>query len=99
MLVKNKYSNRLIPGVIEYQLVNRVKQLRKISRYSQQELATRSGVSLGSIKRFERTGKISLSALLDIALVLGRLEDFLALFIVDNALEQVKAKFDNESTR
>jgi hypothetical protein len=33
-------------------------------------------VSLGSIKRFEKTGEISLKSLLNIALVLRRLEDF-----------------------
>lgn len=47
---------------------------------TQSGLAKRSGVSLGSVKRFESTGEISLSSLLDIALALGCLEDFEMLF-------------------
>ncbi|HFU74811.1 MAG TPA: XRE family transcriptional regulator, partial [Arcobacter sp.] len=40
------------------------------------ECATRSGVSLGSLKRFERTGQISLESLLKLAFVLECLGDF-----------------------
>lgn len=47
---------------------------------TQQGLATRSGVSLSSIKRFESSGQISLQSLLKIALVLNALEDFLLVF-------------------
>jgi transcriptional regulator with XRE-family HTH domain len=50
---------------------------------SQQNLSLRSGVSLGSIKRFERTGKISLESLLKLALVLKSLEPFNSLFAQD----------------
>ena len=49
-------------------------------RMSQQKLADRSGVSLGSVKRFEQTGEISLSSLLKIAMVLDCLKDFEKLF-------------------
>ena len=37
-------------------------------------------MSLASIKRFERLGKISLESLLEIALVLGVLDEFKLLF-------------------
>jgi transcriptional regulator with XRE-family HTH domain len=47
---------------------------------SQALLAAKSGVSLGSIKRFESTGEVSLSALLRIAFVLGYEDDFNQLF-------------------
>lgn len=43
---------------------------------SQQSLSQRSGVSLGVLKKFERTGKISLESLLKLALILGCLNDF-----------------------
>ncbi len=43
---------------------------------TQQGLATRSGVALGSLKRFEQTGLIAFDALLSIALVLDCLGDF-----------------------
>lgn len=44
-------------------LANRFKRIRKIKKISQQELAIRSNVSYGSIKRFEQTGEISLMSL------------------------------------
>jgi len=47
---------------------------------TQQGLSVRSGVSLGTIKRFERFGEISLKSLIDIALTLGCMEDFEELF-------------------
>jgi transcriptional regulator with XRE-family HTH domain len=61
-------------------LVSRVRARRQEGKISQSELARRSGVSLGSIKRFESTGKIALSSLLRIAVVLGCEEDFNLLF-------------------
>ena len=53
--------------------------LRKQAGFSQSELAKRSGVSLGSLKRFERTGQISLESLLKLTDVLNRLSDFEAI--------------------
>lgn len=49
-------------------------------KITQADMAARSGVSLGSIKRFERTGEVSLSSLLKIAMVLDCLGDFSELF-------------------
>ena len=43
---------------------------------TQAGLAKRSGVSLGSLKRFETTGLIAFDSLLRLALVLDCLEDF-----------------------
>lgn len=43
---------------------------------TQEGLAKKSGVSLGSIKRFESSGQISLESLLKLALVLECLDDF-----------------------
>jgi len=44
--------------------------------YIQTECATRSDVSLGSVKRFESSGQISLESLLKLAFVLECLGDF-----------------------
>ena len=54
----------------------RHKTIRKQAGFSQSELAKRSGVSLGSLKRFETTGQISLESLLKLVEILNRLEDF-----------------------
>ncbi len=52
------------------------RQRRKALGYTQEELATRSGVSLGSLKRFEQIGQISLESLLKLAMVLDCLVGF-----------------------
>ena len=65
---------------IKNEIAMRVKSRRKEGALSQSVLASKSGVSLGSVKRFERTGEISLSALLRIAVVLGYESDFEKLF-------------------
>lgn len=44
---------------------------------SQEGLSKKSGVSLGSLKRFETTGQISLESLLKLSVILDCLDDFL----------------------
>lgn len=61
-------------------LIDRVKLRRKESKLSQKGLATKSGVSYGSIRRFEKSGEISLTSLLKIANALNALENFNQLF-------------------
>jgi len=65
---------------IKMNLAKRIRARRKEAKISQTELAERSGVSLGSIKRFENSGEISLASLLCIAVVLGYESDFDKLF-------------------
>ena len=52
-------------------LASRFKVYRKKAKLTQLELADRSGVSYGSIKRFERTGRISLENLWQLASAIG----------------------------
>lgn len=61
-------------------IVDRVKLRRKELKLTQKELAKRSGVSYGSIRRFENSGEISLTWLLKIANAINCLEDFKELF-------------------
>lgn len=61
-------------------LAQRIKGARLSADLTQQGLAERAGVSLGSLKRFERSGEVSLKNLVRLAFAL-RLEDgFDALF-------------------
>ena len=63
---------------INTEIAERMVQLRKRKKLSQKSLALRSGVSLGSLKRFEHTGEISLQSLTKIAIALeveGELEE------------------------
>lgn len=53
------------------EIADRIVRLRKRKKISQKELAVRSGVSLGSLKRFEQTGEISLKSLTMLAIALG----------------------------
>ena len=71
--------NLKTPKDIRLDIAAKAKERRLALNISQKELAERSGVSLGSVKRFETSGLISLSSLLELALVLGRLPDFDAL--------------------
>lgn len=68
------------PKEIRQEIAAKVKEHRLALNISQKELAERSGVSLGSIKRFESSALVSLASLLEISLVLGRLGDFDGLF-------------------
>ena len=65
---------------IKQGISHRVRKRRREAKISQIELAGRSGVSLGSVKRFEGSGEISLTSLLRIAIVLGYENDFEKLF-------------------
>ena len=63
---------------LDQKLAQRVRYIRKRRSISQEKLASMSGVSYGSIKRFEMTGKISLLSLTKIAMALdiaGELRD------------------------
>lgn len=82
------------PKEIQQHIAKRVKEKRLRMNITQKELAERSGVSLGSVKRFEQTGDISLKHLLNIALVLDSLDEFTTLFsasedlTIDELIEQ-----------
>ena len=52
-------------------VAQRLKEVRKRRKLSQLELSEKSSVSYGTVKRFERTGKISFEALFKIAIALG----------------------------
>lgn len=57
-------------------IASRFKTRRLAMNLPQRDLASRAGVSLASLKRFEREGLISLSSLLRLAMALGCLDDF-----------------------
>lgn len=85
------------PADVKLELAQRIKQIRKSKGYTQQELSERTNVSLGSIKRFEQKGEISLHHLLEIAQILEVLEDFDQLFKQkgEEISEKVKKAFED----
>ena len=84
------YSLEPTPSEVSKALAERHRILRKQLKMSQEEMAERSGVSLGSLKRFEITGKISLDSLLKLTHLLGRLNEFDNLLLVKENLDDVK---------
>ena len=55
---------------IDNAIANRMVKLRKRRKITQKALSAKSGVSLGSIKRFEQSGEISLQSLTKLAIAL-----------------------------
>ena len=70
-----KTASQISSGIAE-----RLAMLRKRRKISQKDLASRSGVSYGSLKRFERTGEISLTSLGKLAIALEAEEELDHLF-------------------
>lgn len=65
---------------LDQKLARRVRNIRKRRSISQEKLAQMSGVSYGSIKRFETSGQISLISLTKIAMALDIADDIRNLF-------------------
>lgn len=73
-------TNLKTPQEVRRDIAAKAQGRRLLLNMSQKELAERSGVSLGSVKRFETSGEISLSSMLSIATVLNELAAFAELF-------------------
>lgn len=68
------------PEEINKLVADRMKVLRKRLKISRQRLSEISGVSYGSIKRFEETGNISLLSLTKMAIALDAVDDIKKIF-------------------
>ncbi len=85
------------PSDILEDLALKHKTLRKQSGLTQGELARRSGVSLGSIKRFELSGQISLESLLKLAQILNRINDFELILKPTENLKEIDKLFSDKT--
>lgn len=65
---------------LDQKLAQRVRKIRKRRSITQEKLASISGVSYGSIKRFETTGQISLLSLTKIAIALDLADELRNIF-------------------
>ena len=68
------------PEEITMNVSNHMKRVRKRLKISRRRLSEISGVSYGSIKRFEETGNISFLSLTKIAIALDTPEDIKRIF-------------------
>lgn len=64
------FFEKKTPVEINQEIADRIRSIRKRRKISQERLSEKSGVSLGSVKRFEHTGEISLISLTKIAFAL-----------------------------
>jgi transcriptional regulator with XRE-family HTH domain len=68
----------------------REKHLRLSQNLSQELLAKKSGVSLGSLKHFEMTGEISLKSLVKLIYILSNVDSLNALFQIPEKLQSLE---------
>ena len=73
------------PSEIGRSVAGRVRALRLQRGWTQQELADRSGTTLATLRRFERTGRISFDRLLRLAVTLDSVSGFDQLFALPPA--------------
>ena len=81
------------------EMAKRHKILRKQAGFTQSELARRSGVSLGSLKRFETSGQISIQSLFLLIDVLGRLDDFDTVLKPIENMKEIERLFSDKKRR
>lgn len=68
------------PFEVAREIAQKAKEKRLKLNLSQQTLSEKSGVSYGTLKKFEQKGQIALESLLKIALALGEMDKFEHLF-------------------
>ena len=68
------------PEEINLKIADRLKNIRKTRRISQKKISEISGISYGSIKRFETTGQMSLLSLTRIATALDVVNELREIF-------------------
>ena len=78
--MNSSFFNQKTPNEIARNLADKIKEHRKKLKISQEVLAQKSGVSLGSIKRFETKYEISLQSFIKIAIALDLDNEFENLF-------------------
>ncbi len=79
------------PSDIAIKLANKLKSIRKRRKITQKQLAARSNVSYATLRKFEKTGQISLESFIKISMELGLMNELKDLFStpVYNSIEEV----------
>lgn len=90
------FSIEKTPLEVQLEVANRLKLIRKQKKMAQSQLAEKSGVSLGSLKRFEQTGQISFESLLLLSNFFDRLNEFDELFKPIENRNEIEKLFKNK---
>lgn len=79
------------PSDVALRLAKRIKATRKRRRITQKQLAGRSNVSYATLRKFEKTGQISLESFIKLTMELGLVQEVNDLFSepVYNSIEEV----------
>ncbi len=79
------------PTDVSLRLAERLKQIRKRKKITQKQLAARSNVSYATLRKFEKTGQISLVSFIKLAMELGVINEVNGLFTkpVYTSIEEV----------
>lgn len=72
-----------MPDDVVNEIKTTLKKRRLELNLSQHTTSERSGVSLGTLKQFEKSGKISLKSFLKLTYVLGYFSEIRSLFMLD----------------
>lgn len=80
----------------QIEIAKRFISIRKSKKVSQQRLSILSGVAYASIRRFEKTGDISLSSLVKIAIALQLYDDLDNLFQNHQKYTSIKEIIDDQ---
>lgn len=68
------------PSDIAIKMAQKLKSIRKRRKITQKQLAARSNVSYATLRKFEKTGQISLESFIKISMELGLLNELSNLF-------------------
>ena len=79
------------PSDIAVKLAQKMKSIRKRRKITQKQLAARSNVSYATLRKYEKTGQISLESFIKISMELGLTNELINLFStpVYNSIEEV----------
>ena len=79
------------PSDVAMKLAKRIKEIRRRKKITQKELAGRSNVSYATLRKFEKTGQISLESFIKLTMELGLIQEINNLFTepVYNSIEEV----------
>jgi len=88
-----EYGDQKSPKETMILLSKNIIALRKQDKMTQKELSERSGVAYASVRKFEKTGIISLESLLKICDILNRLSEFESI-LLPNDMKRKKDLFN-----
>ncbi len=79
------------PSDVAIKMAQKLKSIRKRRKITQKQLAARSNVSYATLRKFEKTGQISLESFIKISMELGLLNELNNLFSnpTYNSIEEV----------